>query len=70
MCATMGSATWPAPGKPSKPVDQVAVDAFMGTDEERNLLFFRRDATGEVTGLTERRKCNDLRLRRVASQLP
>jgi hypothetical protein len=38
----------------------------MGTDDERNLLIFRRDAAGHVTGLIERRKFNDLRLRRDA----
>jgi hypothetical protein len=32
----------------------------MGSDDERNLLIFRRDAAGKVSGLIERRKFNDL----------
>jgi len=42
----------------------VARDVFMGTDDERNLLVFQRDAHGKVTTLIERRKFNDLRLNR------
>jgi ketosteroid isomerase-like protein len=53
-------------GRPFKAVEPVARDVFMGTDDERNLLIFRRDAAGHVTGLIERRKFNDLRLRRDA----
>lgn len=40
----------------------VARDVFMGTDDERNLLVFQRDAHGKVSALIERRKFNDLRL--------
>ncbi len=36
----------------------------MGSDDERNLLVFRRDAQGKVNALIERRKFNDLRLAR------
>jgi hypothetical protein len=47
--------------------DPLARDVFMegeGSDE-RNLLIFRRDASGKVIALIERRKFNDLILRRV-----
>lgn len=54
------------PGRPFKAVEPLARDVFMGTDDERNLLIFRRDASGHVTGLIERRKFNDLQLRRDA----
>ena len=53
-------------GGPFKTVEPMARDVFMGTDDERNLLIFRRDAAGRVTGLVERRKFNDLRLKRDA----
>jgi hypothetical protein len=36
----------------------------MGGDDEKNLLIFRRDASGRVVELIERRKFNDLRLKR------
>lgn len=42
----------------------VAKDVFMGSDDERNLLVFQRDAHGKITALIERRKFNDLRLNR------
>lgn len=45
-------------------VEPIARDVFMGTDDERNLLIFRRDAAGRVTELIERRKFNDLHLAR------
>ncbi len=54
------------PGRPFKAVAPVAHDVFMGTDDERNLLIFRRNAAGHVTELIERRKFNDLHLRRDA----
>ena len=41
-------------------LDPIAKDVFMGSDDERNLLIFRRDAAGKVSGLIERRKFNDL----------
>lgn len=44
----------------------IAKDVFMGSDDERNLLIFRRDRQGHVEALIERRKFNDLRLRRAA----
>lgn len=40
----------------------VVKDVFMGTDDERNLLVFQRDAHGKIIALIERRKFNDLRL--------
>lgn len=54
------------PGRPFMAVEPIAHDVFMGTDDERNLLIFSRDAAGHVTGLIERRKFNDLHLRRDA----
>jgi hypothetical protein len=53
-----------APGRAFNALDPVARDVFMGSDAERNLLVFRRDAEGRVTGLIERRKFNDLHLAR------
>lgn len=37
-------------------------DIFMGSDDERNLLIFRRGADGKVNEVIERRKFNDLTL--------
>ncbi|GAB2550562.1 nuclear transport factor 2 family protein [Rhodanobacter koreensis] len=51
-------------GRPFNRMEPIARDVFMGTDDERNLLIFRRDAAGHVTGLIERRKFNDLHLAR------
>jgi hypothetical protein len=45
-------------------LDPVAKDVFMGSDDERNLLIFRRDGAGHVAALIERRKFNDLLLQR------
>jgi hypothetical protein len=39
-------------------------DIFMGSDDERNLLLFRRGADGKVNEVIERRKFNDLTLLR------
>jgi hypothetical protein len=47
-------------------LDPVAKDVFMGADDEKNLLIFRRDRVGHVNELIERRKFNDLHLRRDA----
>lgn len=52
------------PGRQFTAVDAVARDVFMSTDDEHSLLIFRRDAAGHVTELIERRKFNDLVLRR------
>jgi hypothetical protein len=35
---------------------------------ERNLVIFRRDGSGKVVELIERRKFNDLHLKRAGSQ--
>jgi len=51
-------------GRPFNRIEPIAKDVFMGTDDERNLLIFRRDAAGHVTELIERRKFNDLHLAR------
>jgi ketosteroid isomerase-like protein len=45
-------------------------DIFMGGDDERNLLIFRRGADGKVDALVERRKFNDLTLQRDGSRAP
>jgi len=37
----------------------------MEDNDERNLLIFRRDASGRVKALIERRKFNDLVLSRI-----
>ena len=52
-------------GRPFNRIEPVARDVFMGTDDERNLLIFRRDASGHVNELIERRKFNDLHLERA-----
>jgi Domain of unknown function (DUF4440) len=57
------------PGGPKNVLEPIAKDVFMGSDDERNLLIFRRDARGKVNALIERRKFNDLRLARDSSSL-
>ncbi len=51
-------------GRPTIALDPIARDVFMGGDDEKNLLIFRRDDAGHVTELIERRKFNDLHLQR------
>lgn len=53
------------PGGSVHGLQAVARDVFMGTDDERNLLVFQRDAQGKVVALIERRKFNDLHLQRL-----
>jgi hypothetical protein len=55
-------------GRPFNALDPIAPDVFMGTDDERNLLIFRRDSHGKVVGIIERRKFNDLTLKRDADR--
>lgn len=50
------------PGGRPNVLHPIARDVFMGSDDERNLLIFRRDDHGRVDALIERRKFNDLRL--------
>jgi hypothetical protein len=52
------------PGRPFKALDPIARDVYMETDDEKNLLIFRRDASGRVFEMIERRKFNDLHFRR------
>ncbi|HJU06929.1 MAG TPA: nuclear transport factor 2 family protein [Rhodanobacteraceae bacterium] len=52
------------PGRPAIIAEPVAKDVFMEDNDERNLLVFRRDASGRVVALIERRKFNDLKLDR------
>lgn len=49
-------------GGPINVLEPVAKDVFMGGDDERNVLIFRRNEHGVVDALIERRKFNDLRL--------
>lgn len=51
-------------GRPAHSLDAIAKDVFMGGDDEKNLMIFRRDESGHVVELIERRKFNDLRLKR------
>lgn len=48
-------------------LDAVAKDVFMDGGDEKNLIIFRRDASGHVAELIERRKFNDLHLKREAA---
>jgi hypothetical protein len=50
--------------RPPNSLDPIAKDVFMGGDDEKNLMIFRRDESGKVVELIERRKFNDLRLKR------
>jgi hypothetical protein len=43
----------------------VAKDVFMDDGDEKSLLIFRRDAAGKIRELIERRKFNDLHMRRA-----
>jgi len=52
------------PGGPHTSLDAIAKDVFMSGGDERNLVIFRRDAAGRVDELIERRKFNDLRMKR------
>ena len=52
-------------GGPVNVLQPIAKDVFMGSDDERNLIIFRRDGKGHVDALIERRKFNDLRLVRM-----
>jgi ketosteroid isomerase-like protein len=52
------------PRRPSIRLLPVARDVFMDDGDEKNLFVFRRDAGGRVTELIERRKFNDLVLKR------
>jgi hypothetical protein len=52
------------PGRPPIAVDPIARDVFMQDNDERNLLIFRRDASGHIVEVLERRKFNDLRMTR------
>ena len=50
--------------RPANALDPIAKDVFMGGDDEKNLMIFRRDDAGRIVELIERRKFNDLHLRR------
>ena len=52
------------PGGPHTALDAIAPDVFMSGGDERNLLIFRRGTSGNIVELIERRKFNDLHLKR------
>lgn len=52
------------PGRPATRLLPVARDVFMDDGDEKNLFVFRRDAAGGVVWLVQRRKFNDLLLKR------
>jgi hypothetical protein len=49
-------------------LEPLAKDVFIDAGEERNLFLFRRDERGRITSVIERRKFNDLHMRRVESE--
>jgi hypothetical protein len=51
-------------GRPANSLDPIAKDVFMGGDDEKNIMIFRRDDRGHIVELIERRKYNDLHLTR------
>ena len=51
-------------GGPHTSLDALGKDVFMTGGDERNLAIFRRDASGRVIELIERRKFNDLHMKR------
>ena len=54
-------------GGPRTSLDAIGKDVFMSGGDERNLVIFRRDEAGRVVELIERRKFNDLHLKRDES---
>jgi uncharacterized protein DUF4440 len=54
-------------GRPQNALDPIAKDAFMTGDDEKNLMLFRRDDSGRVIEVIERRKFNDLHMTREAA---
>ena len=52
------------PGGPHTSLDAIGKDVFMTGGDERNLAIFRRDASGRVVEVIERRKFNDLHMKR------
>ncbi len=54
-------------GRPPTRLLPLARDVFMDDGDEKNLYLFRRDASGRVVALVERRKFNDLAMAREAA---
>jgi hypothetical protein len=52
------------PGRPPVRLLPLARDVFMDDGDEKNLYLFRRDASGRVDAVIERRKFNDLTMAR------
>lgn len=55
------------PGGPHTALEAIGKDVFMSGGDERNLVIFRRDAAGKIGELIERRKFNDLHMKRDAT---
>jgi hypothetical protein len=51
-------------GGPHTALDPIAKDVFMDGGDEKNLIIFRRDASGRAAEMIERRKFNDLHMQR------
>lgn len=51
-------------GRPAHSLDAMAKDIFMTGDDEKNIAIFRRDESGKIVELIERRKFNDLKMAR------
>jgi hypothetical protein len=52
------------PGGPHTALDAIGKDVFMTGGDEHNLAIFRRDVSGRVVEVIERRKFNDLHMKR------
>jgi hypothetical protein len=55
-------------GGPHTALDPIAKDVFMSGGDERNLVIFRHDPSGRIAELIERRKFNDLHMKRVEAK--
>jgi hypothetical protein len=64
VAAENGKLFYTVKGPDRTALEPIARDVFMAGGDERNLVIFRRDGTGHVTELIERRKFNDLHMKR------
>jgi hypothetical protein len=53
------------PGAAATSLSPLGRDVFMSGGDERNVIIFRRDEAGRVVELIERRKFNDLHMKRI-----
>ncbi|MBE1160704.1 nuclear transport factor 2 family protein [Dyella acidiphila] len=58
------------PGGTANVLEPIGKDVFMGSDDERNIIIFHRNAQGAVDMLIERRKFNDFHLMRESPATP